>query len=350
MDNEWCKIIPSNWNKIFKKDIIRLLKNKKVVSDKFWYLENIHNEILDNSLLDYDFNSGVNGITKELYDVDDSFMEVYYSFIKYLYKTLNFNFYFQATPTIRVHCPKAKNEHHYPRYHNDVFYGHPPEELNIWFSLTQNRSITISEDFVRKYCYKNLGWKLLSSHGDISLDFISDLRLDVDGSSTRPKWHSWELSKRKDLTMGFITKFKDCNFNWNAIVKNEHLPLESLINLLENLGKTQWGFWYYLSLRDDISEEIIEKYPLKRWNWWWISKNKNINIDIVKRYPNWNWDWAYLPVNPNITLQIIKDDPEFSCNLKNITSNLTNKMINEWIDKNRNKYISVRWIHRFWCD
>ncbi len=233
---------------------------------------------------------------------------------------------------------------------NNNFVDKYPDKSYCWFSLTQNRSITISEDFVRKYCYKNLDWKLLSSHEDISLDFISDLRLDVAGSSTRPKWHSWEISKRKDLTMAFITKYKDCNFNWNAIVKNENLPLESLINLLENLGKIQWGFWYYLSLRNDISEDIIEKYPLKRWNWWWISKNKNINIDIVKRHPNWNWDWAYLPVNPNITLQIIKDNPEFPWNLKNITSNLTNKMINEWTDKNRNKYISARRIHRFWRD
>ena len=90
-------------------------------------------------MTNYDFNSGVNGITKKLYDIDESFINTYYLFLQDLYKQLNFNFYFQATPTIRVHCPKAKNENHYPRYHNDVFYGHPPEELNVWFSLTDNK-------------------------------------------------------------------------------------------------------------------------------------------------------------------------------------------------------------------
>jgi len=132
--------LKSNWNEKFRLEILRLLRQKKVITKNFSNLEYIHKNVLDKKLLDYDFNSGVNGITKELYDVDDSFMEVYYSFIKYLYESLNFNFYFQATPTIRVHCPKAKNEHHYPRYHNDVFYGHPPEELNVWFSLTQNKN------------------------------------------------------------------------------------------------------------------------------------------------------------------------------------------------------------------
>ncbi len=132
--------LKSNWNEKFRLEILRLLRQKKVITKNFSNLENIHKNVLDTKLLNYDFNSGVNGITKELYDVDDSFMDVYYSFIKYLYESLNFNFYFQATPTIRVHCPKAKNEHHYPRYHNDVFYGHPPEELNVWFSLTQNKN------------------------------------------------------------------------------------------------------------------------------------------------------------------------------------------------------------------
>ena len=129
----------STWNKTFRAEIIILLKEKKVIHNGFKDLENIHKNVFDKTLLDYDFNSGVNGITRNLYDVDDSFMDIYYLFLKDLYKILDFNFYFQATPTIRVHCPNAKNENHYPRYHNDVFYGHPPEELNIWFSLTENK-------------------------------------------------------------------------------------------------------------------------------------------------------------------------------------------------------------------
>ena len=156
--------LKSNLNEKFRLEILILLKQKEVISKDFSDLENIHKNVLDKNLLDYDFNSGVNGITKKLYDVDDSFMEVYHSFIKYLYKNLNFNFYFQATPTIRVHCPKTKNEHHYPRYHNDVFYGHPPEELNIWFSLTQN---------------KNSGFNVIGF--DKSKEWFDECNSDVNG-------------------------------------------------------------------------------------------------------------------------------------------------------------------------
>ena len=72
----------SNWNKKFRLEILRLLSEKEVITKNFTDLENIHKNVLDKKLLDYDFDSGVNGITKELYDVDDSFMNTYYSFIK----------------------------------------------------------------------------------------------------------------------------------------------------------------------------------------------------------------------------------------------------------------------------
>ena len=131
--------IKSNWNIIFRNEIIRLLIEKRVVKENFLNLENIHNEILNKSLSEYDFNSGVNGITKELYETDTKFMKVYHKFIKYLFKEhFDFDFYFQDIPTIRIHCPNAKNENHYPRYHNDCLYGHPPQEKNLWFSLTEN--------------------------------------------------------------------------------------------------------------------------------------------------------------------------------------------------------------------
>ena len=151
--------IKSKWNLIFRDEIIRLLVDKKVVKSDFKNLENIQNEVLDKSLKEYEFNSGVNGVTKKLYDTDDKFMKTYHLFIKYLYENVfDFDFYFQDTPTIRIHCPNSKNENHYPRYHNDCQYGHPPQEINMWFSLTQNEnsgfnvmSLTDSKEWLSEY-------------------------------------------------------------------------------------------------------------------------------------------------------------------------------------------------------
>ena len=113
----------SYWNEKFRLEILRLLRQKKVITKNFSNLENIHKNVLDKKLLDYDFNSGVNGITKELYDVDDSFMDVYYSFIKYLYESLNFNFYFELVKTIHL-TPLVDDhkKHHYGISDNDVHF------------------------------------------------------------------------------------------------------------------------------------------------------------------------------------------------------------------------------------
>tara|TARA_R110000751_G_scaffold14073_5_gene46212 strand:+ start:215 stop:1024 length:810 start_codon:yes stop_codon:yes gene_type:complete len=152
MENNWEKTnkiydlsdkghiyLDSEWNEKFRNETLRLLKEKKIINNDVVDLENLHNHVIDKSLMDYDFGSGVNGITKNLYDLDEEFLKIYKEFIKDLHEKLGFDFYFQDAPTIRVHCPNTKNQNHYPRYHSDCFYGHPPQEINMWFSLTANK-------------------------------------------------------------------------------------------------------------------------------------------------------------------------------------------------------------------
>lgn len=100
-------------------------------------LENLH-KTLPAEMKEYNFNDGVNKVSGLLYDTDEQFTKTYHAMIKQsLQKHFPYPFYFQATPTIRIHCPEGKNSDHYPRYHTDINYGHPPEEINIWLPLTQ---------------------------------------------------------------------------------------------------------------------------------------------------------------------------------------------------------------------
>lgn len=86
----------------------------------------------------YGFNDGVNKLSTLLYDTDDEFLGVYHRFIKECVgRYFPYPFYFQATTTIRLHCPGGENAHHYPRYHTDIGYGHPPQEINLWLPLTE---------------------------------------------------------------------------------------------------------------------------------------------------------------------------------------------------------------------
>ena len=117
-------------------------------------LENLHLNLTDKSMLNYEsaekykkthkhnYTTGINEVQKYLYnlDKDEKWYGMYLELLKTLYEELGYDFYFQKTPTVRVHCPNAKGSEHYPMYHSDIILGHPPQEINVWLSLTDNKN------------------------------------------------------------------------------------------------------------------------------------------------------------------------------------------------------------------
>lgn len=121
--------------RLLRDEIIRLL-NARGVAVPEGRLEQLHRHI-GPELKKYGFDDGVNKISSLLYDTDDAFTACYHDFVKEAAgRHFPYPVYFQATPTVRIHCPDGENSHHYPRYHTDIGYGHPPEEINIWIPLT----------------------------------------------------------------------------------------------------------------------------------------------------------------------------------------------------------------------
>lgn len=116
--------------------IERLLITKGIIQAST-KLEELHNKLSD-EMRGYNFNDGVNKITAEFYETDEAFAKAYIELIRFVRNELvDEPFYFQSIPTIRLHCPNALNSNHYPRYHTDIGYGHPPEEINLWLPLTE---------------------------------------------------------------------------------------------------------------------------------------------------------------------------------------------------------------------
>lgn len=86
----------------------------------------------------YNPDTGINVISEMLYVTNKHFATQYLRFIKEcVYKHFRFPFYFQKTPTIRVQVPDKSAAKHYPRWHNDLIYGHPPGMINFWIPLTE---------------------------------------------------------------------------------------------------------------------------------------------------------------------------------------------------------------------
>lgn len=121
----------------FRNQIERLLVSKGIVEKINFPLEELHLHI-PQELRSYNLNDGVNKISTFFYENDAEFAQIYLDFVKnFLRQKFDFPFYFQAIPTLRLHCPNAENSHHYPRFHTDIGYGHPPQEINLWLNLTK---------------------------------------------------------------------------------------------------------------------------------------------------------------------------------------------------------------------
>lgn len=121
---------------IMRSEVIRILESKGVRVPQ-GNLEALHQHLSAKQKC-YGFNDGVNQVSTLLYDTDTIFMEHYHDFVQgCLNRLFPYPFYFQAIPTVRIHCPEGENNHHYPRYHTDINYGHPPEEINLWIPLTE---------------------------------------------------------------------------------------------------------------------------------------------------------------------------------------------------------------------
>jgi hypothetical protein len=131
-----AKDLPTgNFSELMREQVMRQLRNRGIVQAGA-QLEKLH-ETVPQELKDYGMDDGVNVISTYLYDTDEEFTTSYLKFVKEcLGAHFPYPFYFQATPTVRIHCPNGKNANHYPRYHTDIGYGHPPQEINLWLPLT----------------------------------------------------------------------------------------------------------------------------------------------------------------------------------------------------------------------
>ena len=124
----------------FQKIIIKELLNLKIVAPESFKeidsdLANLH-KIIPEKDKEIDDNE-INNISKQFYTNDKSFLKMYKSFLQEVIAPLfPDRIYFQKQPTIRFNFPSSQSFKYNRRFHSDIMLGHPPKEINLWFSLT----------------------------------------------------------------------------------------------------------------------------------------------------------------------------------------------------------------------
>ena len=185
---------------------------------------------------DYNLLNGVNKISQMFYDNDIEFKKVYFSFIKYISKNVfKFPFYFQTVPTIRFQCPKGRNNHHYPRYHNDIAYGHPYEEINLWIPLTvknksENHGFRIMNLKNSKKIVKNYGYNLDK--------FVNDC---ISERGINFKYH--KLSSKVKVNYGKMLAFDSrCLHTGEAMLNQTRVSIDIRITPVNEFKKTKYRY------------------------------------------------------------------------------------------------------------
>ena len=122
----------------FRAEINNLLIQKGFV-DRIVPLEELHLHLRPEDRVATAFNN----VTEAFYETNDQFRQIYFSLMKYIAQEIfDFDFIFQATPTIRFHFPGPYEDMYrskdgkYLGYHVDGMNGHPMEEINCWLPAT----------------------------------------------------------------------------------------------------------------------------------------------------------------------------------------------------------------------
>lgn len=214
----------------FRDEIGRLLVEKKIIEKLDFPLEELHLHVSP-EMREYNFNDGVNKISTLFYENDERFSQIYLEFVKkFLKKTFDFPFYFQAIPTIRIHCPNAKNSEHYPRYHTDIQYGHPVQEVNLWFSFTK----PIGE---QKHGFRMIGiedsLKIYDEY-DYHFEKLIDDTINDKNFTKKCNDLAWEVDTKEGEILAFDSR---CNHSGEPLIQHTRISIDVRIIAVDDYEK-----------------------------------------------------------------------------------------------------------------
>jgi len=81
----------------------------------------------------------------------------------------------------------------------------------------------------------------------------------------------------------------------------EKIPIEKELansDVANSDEDNEYYYWEEISKNPNLTIEWIEKYPDKNWNWKEISKNLNLTIEFVDKYHDKDWNWNRIARHP----------------------------------------------------
>jgi len=156
----------------------------------------------------------------------------------------------------------------------------------------------------------------ISCHKDITIDIArqhmekidtyeisrnSAITWDIVSANPEFPWNMDGLSCNPNITVNIITENPQPPWgNWilHKLAYNENIPISNILNLAKESGKDLSLIYKKLSLRYDISIDIMNQYINENWDWEVLyPDDSRITWDDIFNNPTYPWNWENLQYN-----------------------------------------------------
>lgn len=93
-------------------------------------------------------------------------------------------------------------------------------------------------------------------------------------------------------------------WDYSYLTLNKNISWSNIEYDLCSENPKNWDF-FWITQREDIDIEFIEKYPEYDWNFDWLSFHPKITWEYIQK-TNFEWSYEWMSENPNITWDIIQ--------------------------------------------
>lgn len=122
------------------------------------------------------------------------------------------------------------------------------------------------------------------------------------------KWSWFVLSLRPEVTIEVILRHPRLNWSISMFCLNTNLT-PALVDQYRH--KFDWNY-KNLSINRNFDWSYVEKNLQEDWDFFALSYHRSVTWEIVMKYPNIRWDHQGLSMNPNITWEIITNNPQIA--------------------------------------
>jgi hypothetical protein len=145
----------------------------------------------------------------------------------------------------------------------------------------------------------------------------------------------------ENTLLKLLETYPNKKWDYENLSENLSVPLQYI---LENSHKFV-NCWLNISMRSDVTFDIIKKYTEYPWSFNGFSSNPNLTIDIVKKNLEYDWNWYLISSNENVVNdEVYLNNPQLPWHyiglsmIKNLSWNVIEKNIDKFSINGLSKY------------